>query len=139
MIIDKIRDFMDTCPFLKDGKININCLGGRPVCYSIEQIAAEPIVKTYCDGGVLKQCRFIFAVRDNYDEVAEFNLKAAELMELLEKWVEEQNENKNFPQLDDKHLIPEGIEVIASGSLFDSTIDSARLQMELRFLYRQEK
>ena len=117
MIIDKIRDFMNTCPFLENGKININCLGGRPVCYSIEQIAAEPIVKTYCDGGVLKQCRFVFAVRDNYDEVPEFNLKAAELMEQLEKCM---SDAKNLWDDDDYYTgqanaFEDAIEIVKDG------------------------
>ncbi len=139
MIIDKIRDFMLTCPLLENGSININCLGSKPVCYSIEQVAKEPVVKRYCDGGALKQCCFIFAVRDSYDEVPEFNIEAAELMEQIEGWVEQQNMVGNLPQLENSHLFPESIEVTSSGSMFDSTIDSARLQIEFRLLYRQER
>lgn len=138
MIIDKIRDFMLTCPLLEKGSININCLGGTPVCYSIEQVAKEPVVKRYCDGGALKQCCFIFAVRDSYDEVPEFNQQAAQMMEEIESWVEQQNKAGNLPKLEN-NLLSERIEVTSSGSMFDSTIDSARLQIELRLLYRQER
>ncbi len=138
MIVESIKNFMKSCPYLENDKININCLGGKPICYSIDTLPENPIIKKYCDGGTLNQYRFVFAMRDAYDENPEFNKAAAEFFEKLEGWIQEQNRLKNLPQLRDKKLISESIEVVKSAHLFDSSMDSARLQSEIRFVYRQE-
>ncbi len=135
MIIDSIKDYFTSCPYLSDGRININCLGERTVSYSIDNIAAEPIVKKYCDGAVLKQFVFILALRDIYDENLVRNLKNAQFFEQVESWVEGQNRNGILPELDCG--IPVKIEVTKSGSLYDSSIQSGRWQMELRLVYKQ--
>lgn len=139
MIIDKIREFILTCPLLDGTDVNVNCLGGNAVCFSVEQVAAEPVVKKYCDGGTLRQCRFVLAVRDSYDEITDFNVEAARLMEKIEAWVEEQNSVGNLPKPEDEKIVPESMEITASCSVSDSTADTARLQTEMRFLYRREK
>lgn len=138
MIIESIKEFMKSCPYLENDRININCLGGKPVSYSIEQVADNPVIKKYCDGGVLKQYRFVFAMRDAYDENPVFNQAAAEFFEKLEEWIFKQNQIKNLPRLENEKHIAEGIEVVSDTQLFDSSIDSVRLQAEIRFIYRQE-
>ncbi len=138
MIIDAIKKFMEECPFVDGRKININCLEGRPGSYSIEQVEHNPIIKKYCDGGTLRQYLFIFAMRDAYDENPVFNIRVSKLFEDISNWIEEQNKNNNLPEIDSNLISPEKIEVISSGYLYDSSIDSMRFQMEIRLLYRQK-
>lgn len=139
MIIDRIREFMITCPFLDGSDVNVNCLGGKPICYSVEQSAAEPIVKSYCDGATLRRYSFIFAVRKPYDEIAKFNIEAAQLMEKVEGWIGEQNSKGCLPDLKNDRLVPQKIEVTSTSAMYDSTVDTTRLQMEIELLYRQKE
>lgn len=135
MIIDSIKDYFELCPYLEGGKININCLGEKIVSYSIDNVAAEPVIKKYCDGASLKQFVFTLAIRDTYDENLAHNLKIAQFFEQLESWILEQNRKGILPDIDCG--LPIKIEVTKSASLYDSYIDSGRWQMEMRLVYRQ--
>lgn len=135
MIIDSIKDYFALCPYLAEGKININCLGEKTVSYSIDNVAAEPVIKKYCDGAVLKQFVFDLAIRDIYDENLFHNLKIAQLFEQIEGWILEQNRKGILPDIDCG--IPVKLEVTKSGSLYDSNIESGRWQIEMRLVYRQ--
>lgn len=138
MIINEVKIFLESCPFLKKGKININCLGGKPGSYSIEQVEHEPLIKKYCDGGSLRQFQFIFAMRSAYDENPASNIEVSRLFENVATWIEVQNKNKNLPKINDAIISAEKIEVVSKGHLYDSSIDSMRFQMEIRLVYRQQ-
>ena len=65
-IIESIRDFILTCPFLEDWHVNIDYLG-IPMSYSIDPLPADPIVKKYMDGGAIKQYLFAFTSNEEFD------------------------------------------------------------------------
>ncbi len=138
MIIESIKKYFESCPLLSGGRVNVNFLAEKPLCYSIDTVAANPVVKSYCDGGTLRQYRFAFALRSIYDEDATENIHAAAFFEELAAWVEQQSEQGVLPELSGK-ATPLGVEVMTTGSLLESSIGSARSQMEMRLLYRQEK
>ncbi len=138
MIIESLKKYFEGCPLLAGGRVNVNFLAEKPLRYSIDTVAANPVVKSYCDGGTLRQYRFVFALRSIYDEETSENIQAAAFFEKLADWVEEQNEKKNFPALSGRATAI-SVETVSTGCLSDSSTGSARLQMELRLLYRQEK
>ena len=137
MFTDKVREFMLGCPYLSGTKLNINCLGIESMFCTIDNVAVEPVIKKYCDGGTLKQARFILAIRDRYDENVNENLKIAMLLEEIEDWIYEQNENGVLPELDDEKRKCVGIEVVKTGHLYDTSMGSGRWQIEFRIVYRQ--
>ncbi len=139
MIIDSIRNYMLSCPLLEGEKINVNCLGQKAVAYTIDSVAENPLIKRYCDGGTLKQYKFIFALRDVYDEIISENIRIANFFEQLAAWIENQNTAGILPNIDDERCIAEKIEVTKNAYLLESSIDSMRYQMELRLVYRQER
>ena len=74
-VMEAIRNYICTCPFLKDGKIGVDYLGDSPREYTIDSVPSSEIIKTYVDGGTLRQCLFIFASREAYGPTARKNLE----------------------------------------------------------------
>ncbi len=137
MIIDAVRKYMLSCPKLAGKKININCLGTKKRSFSIDNVAAESVIKKYCDGGTLKQAVFTFAVRDRYDETLGENLYVMDFLEDIEDWIYKQNIIKNLPVFESSDLIVRSIEVTKSGHLHDTSMGSGRWQLEFRIVYKQ--
>ena len=56
MIIDSIRKFIRTCPYLQEFngavKVNVDYLGEESTMYSIEETPCEPIIKKYVENMV---------------------------------------------------------------------------------------
>ena len=48
-IIDSIRDYILTCDFLKDYKVNVDHLGVK-MEYSINALPCDPLIMKYVDG-----------------------------------------------------------------------------------------
>lgn len=137
MIIDGVREYMISCPQLADKKININCLGTKHRSFSIDNVAADSVIKKYCDGEVLKQAVFNLGIRDRYDETLGENLYVTNLLEDIEEWIFKQNIIKNLPDLGGEKMTATGIEVTKSGYLQDTAMASGRWQMEFRIIYKQ--
>ena len=137
-IIENIKNYISTCPLLKGENINVNYLGAYPVSYTIDNLPEIPVIRRYCDGGTLRQYCFAFASRDGYDSNSIENMRVAEFFENFAAWIDEQNKNGVLPEMPDKKLIPEKIEVIKSGYVYDTARTSARFQVQLRLVYRQE-
>ena len=53
-LIDSIRKFIMTCPFLQDGRVDVDYIG-EEMGYSIDPLPCDPIVQRYTDGGAKKQ------------------------------------------------------------------------------------
>ena len=67
MMIDSIRTYMITCPYLDDERvINVDYLTNE-LSYSIEPIPSDPYVKRFVDGGGIKQFQFAFTSKESYD------------------------------------------------------------------------
>lgn len=138
MIIDKVREYLLSCPELSGRKININCLGTKPGSLTIDNIPADAVITKYCDGGELKQAVFALGVRDRYDENLQTNVSVTELLEKIEKWLYRQNVIKNLPDFCKKDISTKIVEVTKSGYLYDTSMANGRWQMEFRVLYVQK-
>lgn len=137
MIIDKVREYMLTCPELNGKKININCLGTKMRSFSIDNVVADSVIKKYCDGGTLNQAVFTIGVRDRYDEMLGENIYVSSLLEEIENWIYKQNTIKNLPDFGDDKMAARSIEVTKSGHLHDTSMASGRWQLEFRIIYKQ--
>lgn len=134
MIIDSVRDFIKTCPFLKNGKINANYLGEKAVRYTIDNVPTSPIIRKYVDGGSQRQFLFVFASREFYgpEELENFNVSG--FYEQFANWIEEQNDAGNLPVLG-AGLKAQGIEALTGGYLYDTNTGDARYQIQCRLIY----
>lgn len=142
MIIDKVRDFISTCPYLKKFedsiRINVNYLGENSSLYSIEETPCNPVLKNYISGGGIRQFLFIFCSREPYGPDELQNIDNSEFYEQFANWIEEQNFNNNFPKLD-SGLTPISIQVTSPGYAFQVAENKARYQIELKLKYIKER
>ena len=61
--IELIKEFIETCPLLKNGKVNVDYIKDKPQSYSIDETPPPTILKTYTDGGSRNQILFDFSIQ----------------------------------------------------------------------------
>ena len=118
--------------------ININYLSPEPDSFAIDNVEKSPILKRYVSGETIRQYCFLLAGRIVYDNSLAENIAASDFFEDLEAWIDEQNANGVFPNLDEAEGVPIAIEVTKSGVIRDTARTSARTEMELRLLYKRK-
>lgn len=131
-IIDSIRDYILTCDFLREGKVNIDYLPNE-MAYSIEPIGGDPIYKRYVDGSVLKQFQFALMSVEVYDGDARTAIAASGFYQFFEEWIESNNMNDIYPELEGHE--PVRVDVMQSGYLFSAEADLGRYQIQCRLIY----
>lgn len=132
-IIESIRDYILTCPFLKDGKVNIDYLPDE-MAYSIDPIGGDPIYKKYTDGSCLKQFQFALTSKEAYDGDARTGIANSGFYQFFEEWIEENTKKDIFPELD--RYMPVRMDVLTGGYLFSTEADLGRYQIQCRLIYR---
>lgn len=136
-MISAVRDFILTCPLLKDGHVRVDYIGAE-IGYSIDPLPVEPVIKKYMDGGSRRQYAFAFTTKERFSGNEMEAIENSGFLYDFSEWLEEQNNLENFPKLkDDKKNISD-IEVMNSGFLFGSEPDYASYQIQCRFIYTQE-
>lgn len=132
-IIESIRDYILACPFLKDGKVNIDYLPDE-MAYSIDPVGGDPIYKKYTDGSCLKQFQFSLLSKEAYDGDARTGIANSGFYQFFEEWIEENNRNDIFPELSGHQSIR--IDILQSGYLFSTEADLGRYQIICRLIYK---
>ena len=136
-IIESIRDFILTCDFLQDWKVNVDGLD-ISMSYSIDPLPASPVIKRYADGGCVKQFLFAFTSREEYDGDARTGIENSGFYQKFEEWIEEKDRNRDYPVLDNQAQIPISLKTIQSGYLYDAETDLAQYQIQCALQYEQE-
>lgn len=136
-IIERLKEFFEECPLLKNGHINVNYLGAGKSDYSIESVPAEPVVRRYVDGPELRQYVFVFASREFYDGDGRQNTETARFFEDLAAWIEERNGSGALPLLGGG-LKALKMEVRSGGYVLSGQSGMARYQLQCRLIYRKE-
>ena len=138
-IIESIREYISGCPLLKNGVLlNVDRLGDTEIEYTIDGEITNPILRQYVDGSSLRQFNFIFASREKYGSDTLQNIANSGFYEDFADWIENQSNSGNLPILD-KYRIPQYIEVQSSGYVFDTDDSTARYQIQLNFVYYQDR
>lgn len=132
-IIESIRDYILSCDFLKEGKVNIDYLPDE-MAYSIDPVGADPIYKRYVDGSCLKQFQFSLLSKEAYDGDARTGIANSGFYQAFEEWIEENNTNDVFPVLQGHTSIR--MDVLQSGYLFSADADLGRYQIICRLIYK---
>lgn len=97
--IQSIKEWIETCNLLKNGKINVDYLKEDINNYSIDVTPTNPIVKTYADGGTLRQITLDFSVQAPLSSQSIVNLANSKFCEDFMTWIEEQNKINNLPKI----------------------------------------
>lgn len=140
LLINKMIEFLSKADVFSDKpKIKVDYLGDKINNYSLEAVPAERIVKGFIDGSKRKQKIFVFASRKTYSQDEVDNLDNYKLFEYLAEWVEEQNDDENYPDISDIENIEEieAIEIIDSPYVAVVSENEARYQMEIKITYIQ--
>lgn len=136
-IIESIREFIYTCPFLENRRVNVDYIGTE-MSYSVDPLPCTPVLATYVDGGKKKQYQFALTSNEEYDGDARVNIDNSSFYQHFEEWLEEQTEEGNLPELSNPKQAATGIETLNSGYIFDTENKYALYQIECRLLYEQE-
>ena len=140
MIIESLKDYISTCPYLYEfnKEINVDYLDDDSTTYSIEEVPCEPIIKKYLNGDTKRQYDFIFASRESYGPDVFQNIENSGFYEDFASWIEEESFNNNLPDLGEgRESI--GIEVSTTGYAFQTDINQARYQIQLKLIYFQRR
>lgn len=138
-VIESIRDFIAGCPLLKNGVLlNVDRLGATEIEYTVDGEITSPILRQYTDGSSLRQFEFVFASREKYGADTLQNIANSGFYEDFADWIETQSNTGNLPKLG-KYRVPQYIEVLSGGYVFDSDDSTARYQIQLKFVYYQDR
>lgn len=138
-VIESIRNFIAGCPLLKNGVLlNVDRLGATEIEYTVDGEITNPILRQYTDGSSLRQFEFVFASREKYGADTLQNIANSGFYEEFADWIETQSDSGNLPELD-KCRVPQYIEVLSGGYVFDSDDSTARYQIQLKFVYYQDR
>lgn len=136
-IIEAVRAFILTCPFLQEWRVNVDYIG-VDMSYSIDPLPCTPTLSKYVDGGRKKQFQFALMSMEAYDEDARINIENSGFYQQFEEWLEQQGEAGMLPELASQKQNATGIETLNSGYLFDAENKLALYRIECRLLYEQE-
>ena len=136
-IIENIKDYLSDCPLLSGKEININYLPHNPGSFAIDNLDINPVVKRYVSGETVRQFCFLLSGRIVYDGDTEENLSVSNFFEEFEGWIEAQNNSKILPEMDSRQDTAISLEITKSGVLRDTARTSARMEIELRLLYKR--
>ena len=141
-VAGKIKEFIETCPFLKDFEeatfpvVNMNLLEENPTMYSIEETPADPIVKRFTNGDTVRQYVFSLCSRELYGQVE--NEKTAEFYEKFADWLEECTENGQLPLLTGR-LQSKSIRATTNGYLYDNQSKHCQYRIQCQFVYYKRR
>lgn len=98
--MEKIKEFIETCPLLDGDKINVDYLDDDVDSYSIDRTPSEPQIYNYTDGcGGKFQINFDFTVTAPLSSKAIDNLANSKFGEDFIEWIKEQNRKRNLPKI----------------------------------------
>ena len=64
--IELIKEFIETCQYLKNGKVNVDYIKDKPQSYSVDETPTETVLQNYTDGGRRLQIQFDFSIQSNF-------------------------------------------------------------------------
>ena len=137
-LVEALRTFIVECPFLSDGRVNVDYRGVSPTEYSIDGTPVEKIVKRYIDGSSIRQFAFVFGSVERYGMDVLANIQNSGFYEDFSEWLDKRTRAKRLPDLG-KGRDAISISAQSTGYLFDNGDDTARYQVQCRLIYFQDK
>ena len=96
--IELIKEFIETCPLLKNGKVNVDYIKDKVGSYSIDETPATTVLIQYPDGGSRNQILFDFSIQASFSALE--NIKNSKFCDDFTTWIKEQDKTGNLPKID---------------------------------------
>lgn len=139
-VIESIRNFVETCPYLPEFRkaVNAEYLGEAAKSYMIESTPIEPITKRYMDGSSVRQFAFVFASREYFGPDVIENIDNSGFYEHFATWLEESTLSGKLPQMGAGRT-PKKIVALTTGYVFNADKAKAMYQIQCKLIYFQER
>lgn len=99
--MEAIKEWIEQCPYLNNGKLNVDYLGNKVYSYSIDKTPTQPRTQKFVDDfGGKYQITFDFTIQLPLSPAIIDNLTNSQFGEDFIEWVETQNRLRNLPEID---------------------------------------
>ena len=129
--IQLIKEFIETCPYLKKGKVNVDYIKDDPQSYSIDEMPATTVLISYPDGGSRNQILFDFSIQANFSVLE--NIKNSKFCDDFTDWIKEQDNKGNLPKIDDICWI----KCLGRGTILQTTEKTAIYVIPMQVVYEE--
>lgn len=127
--IEKIKNYIETCPLLNEGSVNVDYLEERAYSYSVDETPCTPLLRRFTDGEEERQITFDFSVHNTYNKYE--TLKNSKFCDDFIDWIETQNKNGVLPDIPNI----EEINCIGRGTLLQTTKTTAIYVIPMQIKY----
>ena len=90
--MELIKEFIETCPYLKNGQVNVDYIKDKPQSYSIDETPVDPVLQNFSDGGRRLQIQFDFSIQASFSALE--NIKNSKFCDDFTDWIYEQIKRK---------------------------------------------
>lgn len=130
--MELIKEFIETCPYLKKGKVNVDYLKDKPLSYSIDETPVDPVLQNFSDGGRRLQIQFDFSVQANFSALE--NIKNSKFCDDFTDWIYKQNKKENLPKIDGAVWI----KCLGRGTILQTTDSTAIYVIPIQVAYEED-
>lgn len=134
-IIDKVREYIATCPYLKEyAELNIEYLIDKVNTYSINENAGyDPILNQFLSGSE-RQFMFSFDSKLIWNEDIQNNIDNSKFFEDFRNWIETNNKSKIFPEVPGIYKI----KALTNGYILTTNANEAIYRIQCKLEYFKE-
>lgn len=130
--MELIKEFIETCPYLKKGKVNVDYIKDKPQSYSIDETPVDPVLQNFLDGGRRLQIQFDFSIQANFSVLE--NIKNSKFCDDFTDWIYEQNKQENLPKIDGAVWI----KCLGRGTILQTTDSTAIYVIPMQLTYEED-
>ena len=130
--MELIKEFIETCPYLKKGKVNVDYLKDKPLSYSIDETPVDPVLQNFSDGGRRLQIQFDFSIQSNFSVLE--NIKNSKFCDDFTDWIYEQNKKENLPKIEGAVWI----KCLGRGTILQTTDSTAIYVIPMQLAYEED-
>ena len=127
-----IGEFIETCPYLKNGKVNLDYIEEKEQSYSIDETPVNPVLANFRDGGRRLQIQFDFSIQSNFSVLE--NIKNSQFCVDFTNWIYEQNKKENLPKVEGTVWI----KCLGRGTILQTTETTAIYVIPMQVAYDED-
>lgn len=130
--MELIKEFIETCPLLKNGKVNVDYIKDKPQSYSIDETPVDPALQNFADGGRRIQIQFDFSIQANFSVLE--NIKNSKFCDDFTEWIYLQDKIGNLPKIDNVVWI----KCTGRGTILQTTENTAIYVIPIQVVYDED-